>query len=233
MKKMKKTLAPIVSIYAIGLALAISPLATANAQEAESQFDIGFRGGVSLADSVPANDIPYYGLLLRYAPSVPTAGKYWAFGLKFDAQILDYEEPHKRAGITQDYTVSSAADSKTTSNNIILFLERETVKADKANRFMRFGLGTASPETPPTMGTDINGNEFTMVTDAGTETIIQFDAGVKKEISDRMSFETAFELTHHFADWKVMETQQENSPPARSINDYSTYGISLTLTYHM
>jgi hypothetical protein len=203
------------------LACLVAMLACSMAFGADRGFHLGLWLGVDVADGEPANDIPGFGLALRYALNGD-----WAFGAGLGRTEYDFETPAELLGITQDPAIEPV-DSLAEATTISAWVERSFVPGQgPVTWFAGAGLGAAFVDVPDAIGPRADGSQFDIQTDAGTEIIVTGFAGVRRTLGERWYAEFRVHANQHMADWKMRDRV---SGATGTIDDYLTLGGRLTI----
>jgi hypothetical protein len=177
--------------------------------------------GVDVADGEPANDIPGFGLALRYALHGD-----WAFGAGVGRTEYDFETPAELLGITQDPAIEPV-DSLAEATTISAWAERAFVPGQgRVSWFAGAGLGAAFVDVPDASGPRADGGQFDIQTDVSTEIIVTGFAGVRRTLGERWFAEFRVHANQHLADWKMRDRV---SGATGTIDDYLSLGGRLTV----
>ena len=197
-------------------ALALAAAPTLTGAEEGRRFDLGVRAETTVADGVPANDIPGFGIFGHYP-----LNERWTLGLGVDLLEFDYEEPAQILGITQDLNLGPI-DALAESTILSAWLER-TFGAAEARTvwFIAGGLAAASVDVPDVTGPRQDGGTFNISTEVDTEIIVSLIGGVRRKFGERWYAEFALRADHHFADWTSTD---QVSGATGSVDDYAAYG---------
>jgi hypothetical protein len=187
----------------------------AMAEEGERKFGAGLLATVSVANGEPANDIPGFGIQLRYAWN-----EHWAFGVTLLRSEYDFETPAEIAGITQSGDVE-AVDALAESTQLQGWAERSFHRGDKTTWFVGAGLGASSVDVPDVTGPRADGGQFDVRTTVSTEMIVTGFAGVRRNLGERWYAEIRLHANQHLADWQV---EDRVSGATGSIDDYTSFG---------
>lgn len=175
------------------------------------RFDVGLRVMITAADGEPANDIPGFGLLGRYA-----LDERWTLGAAIDRTEYDFEEPAKVIGIAQRADLGPI-DALAEATTVSVWIERRFTR----HWFVGAGLGAASVDVPGTTGGRADGGRFDIRTAVDTEIIASVVGGVRWRFGERWYSEFALRADQHFADWKIADRV---SGARGSIGDYLAWG---------
>jgi hypothetical protein len=191
------------------------------ARAGDSRLHIGFLAGVSVADGEPANDIPGFGVQVRYRLNDD-----WALGAGIGRTEYDFESPAKLLGIAQDPGVEPV-DSLAESTTFSAWVERALSPSESATTwFVGAGLGLASVDVPDAIGPRADGGQFDIRTDVSTEIIATAFAGVRRTFGERWYAEFRIHANQHMADWKI---EDRVSGARGAIDDYLSLGGQLAV----
>ena len=195
---------------------------TAIGEDVDSyKYQIGIRGGMTLADGEPANDLITYGIYGRY-----NLNELWNIGLSVDFLTGDFEDPAIFIGVP---TVKPKNDAAMSNAVITLWGEREFTFSSKTFQRLRpyaaLGLGIGIPSVDDVADPDV---PYVISTDAGTEFIPAFALGLRYVFSKNWETELSGVYSYHVADWQVKDMV---SGTTRSLDNYSTYGFYLGVGY--
>jgi hypothetical protein len=179
------------------------------------RWDIGIRGGITAADGEPANDIPSWGVFVRYQLSTP-----WSLGIAVEQGEYDFEEPARLLGLEQEQSLEPI-DVIADSTVISAWMEREHRSGQAVSFFWGGGAGIASVDVPDAAGPLEGGGTFDITTDAGQEFMATALAGVRWNLSSRWLIEFAVRADQHFADWELTDRV---SGRTGSVDDYLAVG---------
>ncbi|HEU4779437.1 MAG TPA: hypothetical protein VFS58_06095 [Steroidobacteraceae bacterium] len=201
-------------------AFLLGVLAGPIAHGADARFHLGVWVGVDVADGEPANDIPGFGLQLRYSLS-----ENWALGAGVGLTEYDFETPAAILGITQDPSVEPI-DALAEATTFSAWAERAFVPGEgQTTWFLGAGLGAASVDVPDVAGARADGGQFDIHTEVSTEIIVTGFAGVRRTLGDRWYAEFRVHANQHFADWAMTDRV---SGATGTIDDYLSFGGQLT-----
>ena len=187
----------------------------------EKRFDVGVRAGISVADGEPANDIPGYGILGRYA-----LNEQWSIGAAIDRVEFDFEEPAKIIGIAQDPALEPI-DALAEATNISAWLERKFRRTQSPTIwFVGAGLAAASVDVPDAAGRRADGGQFDITTEVDTEVIVSIMGGIRREFGRRWHAEFSLHADQHFADWQIVD---RISGAQGTVGNYWAWGGNLAL----
>jgi opacity protein-like surface antigen len=192
----------------------------AMAEEGERKFSAGLLATVSVANGEPANDIPGFGLQLRYAWN-----ERWAVGLTLLRSEYDFETPAEIVGITQSSHVEPV-DALAESTLLQGWAERSFRRGDATTWFVGAGLGASSVDVPQVIGPRADGGQFDVRTNADTEIVVTGFAGVRRSLGERWYAEFRVHANQHLADWQV---EDRISGAEGSIDDYASFGGQLAV----
>jgi len=195
----------------------LATVGSASGQEMDNyKYQFGVRGGMTLADGEPANDLITYGIYGRY-----NLNDKWNIGLSVDNLTGDFEEPNAFLGIPAVKPKNDAAMS-----NVVFTLwgERE-FKYKKLRPYAALGLGVGIPSVDDVVDPDV---PYNITTDPGTEFIPAFALGLRYILGKNWEAELSTVYSYHVADWQVKDME---SGAVRSLDDYSTYAFYLGLGY--
>jgi hypothetical protein len=191
-------------------------LVGAVAMGGEREFSAGALATISAANGEPANDIPGFGVQVRYAWN-----ERWAVGAALLRSEYDFETPAEIVGITQSPAVEPV-DVLAESNALQGWVERTIRPGAGATRwFVGAGLAAASVDVPDVAGPRADGGQFDLRTDAGTEIIVTAFAGVRRAMGERWYVEFRVHANQHLADWQV---EDRVSGASGAIDDYASFG---------
>lgn len=208
------------SWWRVGACLAVVS-GGSHAEAAERGFQAGVLATVSVANGEPANDIPGFGLQLRYAWS-----ERWAIAATLIRSEYDFETPASIAGVAQDPSLEPI-DALATATALSASMER-TFNPDDGDTtwFVGLGLGAASVDAPDVRGPTANGGQFEVHTEVGTEILISGSAGVRRHFGTTWYAEFLVNATQHLAEWQV---EDRVSGARGSIDDYLSLGGHLSV----
>ena len=169
------------------------------AHAGEGRFDLGLWAGVDVADGEPANDIPGFGVQVRYT-------------LNRDLGPRRGNRPHRvRLRNPGQYSRHSAGPVDRAG--------RRARRGDHVQRlggacfrrrrraattwFVGVGLGAASVDVPDVAGPRADGGQFDIHTEVSTEIIVTGFAGVRRKFGESWYAEFRVHATQHFADWQM------------------------------
>ena len=211
---MLRTCTFVASLVAILLARPVQ--AAAEPQVASRRFDLGLRYTLMMAGGEPANDMPYVGLLFRYAMN-----DRWSIGASVDKVEFDFEAPAVYLGLQQDSSIPTE-DSKVKGQQFAVWVDRQYGKAPSHLRwFWSGGVGFTAPSASDARGPLEGGGTFDIQTDIGTEIIPSFAGGARWILDDRWVFELAGRLDYHVADWTLRDRVSGNTA---TVGGYLAYG---------
>jgi hypothetical protein len=207
------------SLAAILMAL---PAPAADEPEAaHRRFELGLRYTLMMAGGEPANDMPYIGVVFRYAMN-----ERWGIGAAVDKVEFDFEAPAGYLGLQQDSSVPTE-DSKIKGQQFSVWVDRQYGKAPSHLRwFWSGGLGFTSPSASDARGPLEGGGTFDIQTDVGTELIPTFAGGARWILGERWVFELAGRLDYHVADWTLRDQVSGNTA---TVGGYLAYGAHLAV----
>jgi hypothetical protein len=192
-----------------------------SAHAVDDRFHAGLWLGVDVADGEPANDIPGFGLQVRYAVS-----DRWAIGAGIGRTEYDFETPAGILGIPQDTSIEPV-DALAEATTFSAWAERAFAPGDGAvTWFAGAGLGAGSVDVPDAAGPRADGGQFEIVTNVSTEVIVTGFAGVRRTLGRRWYAEFRLHANQHFADWKM---EDRVSGATGTIEDYLSFGGRLTV----
>ena len=190
-------------------------------EPASRRFDLGLRYAMLVAGGEPANDMPYVGVVFRYAVS-----EHWRIGAAVDKVEFDFEAPAVYFGLQQDPSVPTI-DSKIKGQQFSVWVDREYGKAPTRLRwFWSGGLGFTAPSASDASGPLEGGGSFDIQTDVGTEIIPTFAGGARWILGERWVFELAGRLDYHFADWTLRD---QVSGTTATVGGYLAYGAQVSV----
>jgi hypothetical protein len=200
----------------VRLTACVAFVACAPAMGQTPRFQAGLLVGVDVADGEPANDIPGFGVQIRYAIS-----DRWAVGASLARTEYDFETPAALLGIRQDPAVEPV-DALAEAVIVSAWTERVFAPGEGAFRwFVGAGLGAASVDVPDVAGPRAGGGAFDVHTEAGTEIIVTGLAGVRRNFGERWYAEFRVHANQHFADWRI---EDRVSGQRGAIGDYLSLG---------
>ncbi len=214
-----------------GSALAVSPadalpcsrlsIASSDAVSNAGRFDFGLRGGTTLGDGKPANDMITYGVFGRYH-----VNNRFSFGVGVELLTFDFEEPAPRVlGIA----TSATFDAGATSVLIEGAAEFNLLPADSLHELVvHGGVGCAAVSVDDLRGTTASGGTFDIDTNAGTELLFSIGAGYRFQLSQHWNLEALARYNHHLADWSVRDSV---SGASATVNDYGTTSLLLGFSH--
>lgn len=190
--------------------------ATARAQS----WELGPRLLVLNAGGEPANDLMGAGVFGRYR-----VNDRWLVGFAVDSITGDYERPYEFVGISSPEEIDATIDAVVFSG----WIEREYGRPDgRLGWFWTAGLGFTSPGTDDVTGPRTGGGTFDVTTDAGSEILASIGFGLRHRLGQRWGLSYSVRADQHFADWEITDRV---SGQTGAIDDYTTYGLLLGLTY--
>jgi hypothetical protein len=197
--------------------LLVSALAMAD----EREISAGVLATISVANGEPANDIPGFGVQVRYGWN-----ERWAVGAALLRSEYDFETPAEIVGITQAPAVEPV-DALAESSALQGWVERTfRSRAGKTRWFVGAALAAASVDVPDVTGPRADGGQFDVRTDAGTEIIVTAFAGVRRAMGERGYAEFRVHANQHLADWQV---EDRVSGATGAIDDYASFGGQLAV----
>jgi hypothetical protein len=208
-------------LAALVACLATSSLAMAD--EGEREISVGMLVTVSAANGEPANDIPGFGLQLRYA-----LNERWALGATLLRSEYDFETPAQIAGISQS-TAVEPIDALAESTALQGWAERSFRRGEQTTWFVGAGIGASNVDVPDVAGPRDDGGSFDVRTQVGTEIILTGFAGVRRTLGERWYAEFRLHANQHIADWQV---EDRVSGATGSIDDYASFGGHLAVGLH-
>lgn len=201
--------------------LVTAAMAPGESQADDRRFDLGLRYSALHAGGSPAADVPYLGLVFRYAMN-----DRWTVAGALDKVEFDFESPAAHLGLQQDTSVPTV-DSKVEGTQLSVWIDRQYGKAPSRLRwFWNAGLGFTAPSASAARGPLQGGGTFDIQTDVGTEIIPTFAGGARWFLSERWLLELAGRLDHHFADWTV---QDQVSGDRTTVGSYTTRGAHIVM----
>jgi len=185
-------------------------------------FDIGIRWVGSVGDGVPGNDRLGSELFGRY-----WFNPAWGIGFAVGESEFDFEKPAKHVGLVQD--PNNITDAKAESTDFNFWVERRFIReGSKWEPFVLGGLGISNVDVTPATGPLLNGGQFTVVTTADDETLFTLSGGTRFFFARQWAFEGIIGLTHHDADWKLLELNTGNTG---SIGSYTEWHLKLGVNF--
>jgi len=185
------------------------------------KYQIGIRGGMSLADGEPANDLITYGIYGRY-----NLNDSWNIGLSVDNLTGDFEDPAFFIGVP---TVKEKNDATMSNVVITMWGEREFTFSSETFQRLRpyaaLGLGVGIVNVDDVADPDV---PYVIKTDGGTEFVPAFALGLRYLFSKNWETELSAVYSYHVADWQVTDIE---SGTTGSLGNYSTVGFYLGLGY--
>jgi hypothetical protein len=184
---------------------------------------VGVRLQTTMADGVPANDMPSYGIYGLYR-----VNDRWSIGLSVDQAKFDYEEPARRLGIPLD-PAAAPIDAKAEQLIISASVER-SFSAPQASRkwFLGAAVGVADTDVPDITGPTATGGTFYIDTEVDREVIVSVLGGVRQRFADSWFAEFTLRADQHFAAWEPVD--RISGATARH-EDYFAYGGYLGIGY--
>lgn len=184
---------------------------------------VGARLQTTMANGVPANDMPGYGIYGIYR-----LNDQWAIGLSVDFMKFDYEEPAKRLGIPLDPD-AEPIDAKAEQLIISASVER-SFSAPQASRawFLGAAVGVADTDVPDITGPTATGGTFEIHTEVDRELIVSLLGGVRQRFGSNWFAEFTLRADQHFAAW---EPEDRASGATARHDDYFAYGGYLGVGY--
>ena len=203
----------------------LATVGSASGQELDNyKYQFGVRGGMTLADGEPANDLITYGIYGRY-----NLNDLWNIGLSVDFLTGDFEEPNALLGISSIELKNDAAMSNVV---VTLWGEREfnfsSEKFQRLKPYAALGLGIGIPSVDDIKGSVNPVGSYNITTDPGTEFVPAFALGLRYILGKNWETELTALYSYHVADWEVKDTI---SGKISSLDSYSTYGFYLGLGY--
>ncbi|MEX0735130.1 MAG: outer membrane beta-barrel protein [Steroidobacteraceae bacterium] len=206
-------------------ALALAPLLVPLPALADDpgRIAVGARLQTTMANGVPANDMPGYGVYGLYR-----LNDQWAVGLSVDRTEFDYEEPARRLGIPLD-PAADPIDAKAEATIISASVER-SFSAPEASRewFLGGAVGVADTDVPDITGPTATGGTFEIHTEVDRELIVSLLGGVRQRFAERWFAEFTLRADQHFAAW---EPEDRVSGATARHDDYFAYGFHLGIGY--
>jgi hypothetical protein len=182
--------------------------------------DVGTRLLVLAGDGVPANDMPGFGVGLRWAWR-----EGWYVGAGLDLVEFDYERPNDVLGIPS----SEEIDGSNEFTRIRGWIERVYDEQDGGWSWSwQAGLGYAAVDPDEVQGPTTGGGTYDIVTDAEDELHVLFAAGVRRNLGDRWFLEVALHLEHHATEYTLTDRV---SGVTGSIGSQTPWGASAGLNY--
>ena len=174
---------------------------------------MGIKGGISMGDGEPANDIPTYGILGRFRVNAK-----WLVGVGLDYTIFDFEDPATMLRLQTD----KVYDAQISQYILSIWGEREfDTGPDWMTPFIFGGIGFGIGNDDTITGSLEGGGTFSIYSDAGTEIIPGLGVGVRFSVTDTVLLEAAARYDYHFADWNIKDSI---SGRTTTVDDYGTYG---------
>ena len=191
------------------------------ADEREKSISAGGLISISVANGEPANDIPGFGMQLRYE-----LNERWTIGGTLLLSEYDFETPAQIADITQSPAVEPV-DALAESTMLQAWGERTFNPSSRATTwFVGAGLGASAVDVPDVSGPTADGGQFDVHTQVDTEIVLSAFAGVRRNFGERWYGEFRVQANQHFADWQVEDRVTGNTG---SIGDYASYGGHLAV----
>ena len=191
------------------------------ADEREKAISAGALISISVANGEPANDIPGFGVQLRYE-----LNERWTIGGTLLLSEYDFETPAQIAGITQSPEVEPV-DALAESTMLQAWGERTFNPSSRTTTwFVGAGLGASSVDVPDVSGPTAGGGQFDVHTQVDTEIVLSGFAGVRRNFGEHWYGEFRVQANQHFADWQVEDRVTGNTG---SIGDYASYGGHLAV----
>ncbi|MGH8131230.1 MAG: outer membrane beta-barrel protein [Steroidobacteraceae bacterium] len=190
--------------------------------EETGKFQIGIHYGVTLANGVPANDMPGYGIFGLYR-----LNERWSVGLGLDRRDFDYEEPARRLGLPLDPD-AEPIDAKAEADIISAFVERSITESENREWFLGAALGMAFTDVPDVTGPTATGGTFDIHTEIDRELIASLLGGIRQRFGERWFAEFTLRADQHFAAW---EPEDRISGATARHDDYFAYGGYLGFGY--
>lgn len=207
-------------LYCIAILFLACPYSSMAAENEADRYQMGIRGGISLGDGEPSNDMPTYGLFGRYR-----INDQWLLGIGIDYSTYDFEDPANLLHLSTD----KVYDASISQYIVSAWGEREFhTGADWIVPFVFAGIGIGVGNDDTITGNRQYGGQFSIYADPGTEVIPGIGIGARFPVADSMFIETAARFDYHFADWDVRDNI---SGVSSTIDDYSTFGGYLALVY--
>jgi len=182
-----------------------------------ARFHAGIRGGVTLGDGIPSNDMPYGGAFGRYR-----LGDQWLVGVGVDRFEFDFEQPANVVGIDP----TAIVDALATEYVVNAWVERELTAGTGLTPFLGAGIGIGFVNVDDAVGTVGGGGAFRLTTDAGTEFIPSALGGIR--YGGSAFAELGLHADYRFTTWDVTD---EVSGATGSIDDYFTYGAHIAVAW--
>jgi hypothetical protein len=206
---------------ALGCAPFMVPI-TAEADD-PGKFAMGVRLQTTMANGVPANDMPSYGIYGLYR-----LNDRWTLGLSLDRAEFDYEEPARQLGIPLD-PAAEPIDAKAESSTLTASVER-SFSAPQASRewFLGAAFGVADTDVPIITGPTATGGTFEIHTEVDREVVFSLLGGVRQRFAESWFGEFTLRADQHFAAW---EPEDRISGAATRHGDFFAYGAYLGIGY--
>ena len=215
------TIRPLLCKAALGCAPFLAPMA-AEADDSR-RIEAGARLAMTVADGVPANDIPGYGIYGLYR-----LNDEWTLGVGLDRTEYDYESPAALIGLPLDPD-AEPIDAKAEGTVLSAWVERSySAPQSPTEWFLGAGLGAASVDVPNATGPTLAGGTFDIRTEADTEIIVSLLGGVRRNLGERWFVEFGLRADQHFADWTSTD---QVSGGSTTIDDYFAFGGNLGFGY--
>jgi opacity protein-like surface antigen len=184
--------------------------------------EIGIRGGASLGNGEPANDIMGYGAKARFRLNDD-----WLVGVGLDQCDFDFEYPYKLLGI--ENSLAKAVDSKASALKASTFLERRFFEKPAGfSLHGALGFGINMVDVKDSGGPNDAGG-FEITTDAGSEYVFSAIVGPRYRFAGNWSVEADLGVDYHMADWKVKDRISNKSA---TLDDYITFPFYAGVNYH-
>ena len=205
------------------LLLWLAPTFQEPAQAQEHKWDGGFRLNGIGGSGKPTNDVLGFGLFARRH-----LNERWAIGASVDhSSEFDVERSPLLAGVAQD---PNAADIDSLGEMTLFkaWVQRSYRADRRLSYFWRLGAGFGDVNVDPVSGPTAAAGTFTIVTDAGSEAIVEASLGLELDLGSRWFLEVVARFEEHFADWKFTDLE---SGSTGTLDDYSLRGIHLGLGF--
>ena len=193
------------------------------AQAQEYKWDGGFRLNGIGGSGKPTNDVLGFGLFGKRH-----LNERWAVGFSVDiSSEFDVERSPQLAGVPQDPD-AKVIDSIGEMTLFKGWVQRTYRPDRKLSYFWRVGAGFGDVNIDPVSGPTPSGGTFTVVTDAGSEVIVEGSFGLELDLGSRWFLEVAARIEQHLADWTLTDTVSGSSG---KIDNYSLRGIHFGLGF--
>ncbi len=202
------------------LAIVILITSPSAAKAQDGQISVGLRANIIGGTGKPVNDTLGFGLFGRYRLS-----EKWLVGFGVDvASGYDVEKPESFVGLVQEIDVD-VIDASADSYAFMGWIERDYKRdSSKWGWFWTAGLGINSVSVDDATGMLEGGGTFDVSTDAGTEFMLTFSGGIRRQLGSSWALELALRFDQHIADWKILDRL---SGATGSVDDYSIRGVTL------